>query len=255
MARVCVENLTKTFKKKVCALRNVSLELADGERVALLGPPGSGKTTLVRMIAGLEEIPQGRILLGEQEITNLPPAQRDVATTFHNYALYPHLTVYRNLGYGLRLRGLARDELDRRVRQAAQCLRVADVLDRKPDSLSGDQRQRVALGRALVAKPTLWLLDEPFLDLDPQLRRAMQAEIVRLHEIFSCTLLFVTRDLAEAQAVAQRIIVLRHGEVQQTAPATGLRDLPIPPEETNCRGGSIGQDRLIIPGRTPRRAV
>lgn len=254
MACLRVENLTKVFPKDVWALRDVSLDLGNGERVALLGAPGSGKTTLVRMVAGLDEIPEGRIFLRDEDITDLPPARRSIATLFHNYALYPHLTVYRSLGYGLRLRGVTRDELDRRVREAAQLLELADVLDRKPDTLSGDQRQRIALGRSLVAKPTLWLLDEPFLDLDPQLRQEMQARIVRLQETLSMTMLFVTRDPAEALAVGQRLVVLDKGVVQQVATPQELREAPanrVVADLLGIAGG--GENRVIIPGRAPRK--
>jgi ABC-type sugar transport system ATPase subunit len=202
----------------VAAVRAFDLDIDNGELVVLLGPSGCGKTTVLRMIAGLEEPTSGTIEIGDREVTDLEPSDRDVAMVFQNYALYPHMTVEQNLGFGLKMRRLQRCEIDSRVSQAAQVLGLDTLLPRRPGQLSGGQRQRVALGRALVREPRVFLFDEPLSNLDARLRLEMRAEIARLHQQLRTTMIYVTHDQVEAMTLGQRIAVMRDGLLQQYAP-------------------------------------
>jgi multiple sugar transport system ATP-binding protein len=202
----------------VAAVRSFDLDIDNGELVVLLGPSGCGKTTVLRMIAGLEEPTSGTIEIGDREVTDLEPADRDVAMVFQNYALYPHMTVEQNLGFGLKMRRLQRSEIDSRVSRAAQVLGLDTLLPRRPGQLSGGQRQRVALGRALVREPRVFLFDEPLSNLDARLRLEMRAEIARLHQQLRTIMIYVTHDQVEAMTLGQRIAVMRDGLLQQYAP-------------------------------------
>jgi multiple sugar transport system ATP-binding protein len=216
VAGVTIERVTKSFGG-VMALTDVSIELADGEFLVLVGPSGCGKTTLLRMIAGLESVTSGRILIGDLDVTALPPKQRDIAMVFQDYALYPHLTVEQNLGLGLKLRRVPRDERTRRVRAVAETLGLAGLLRRKPAELSGGQQQRVAIGRAVVREPVVYLLDEPLSNLDAQLRAHTRAELARLRDRLRVTTVYVTHDQLEAMTLGDRVAVLKDGELQQVA--------------------------------------
>jgi multiple sugar transport system ATP-binding protein len=215
MAGVRLEALRKVYENGHVAVAGASFEVADGELVALVGPSGCGKSTLLRMIAGLESITSGTLRIGGRAVNDLPARDRDIAMVFQSYALYPHMSVYDNLAFGLRLRGMARADLDAKVRAAARTLELDTLLDRKPRQLSGGQRQRVALGRALVRDPQVFLLDEPLSNLDAKLRLGMRAEIARLHRRLRATMLYVTHDQIEAMTLGQRIVVFNAGEVQQ----------------------------------------
>jgi len=206
--------LRKTFGK-VEVLRGIDLDIRDGEFVSFLGPSGCGKSTLLRSIAGLEDLTDGSIRLGDRDITDLPSAKRDIAMVFQNYALYPHMNVRRNMSFGLSLNGMARAEIDARVTEAAEVLRISELLDRKPKALSGGQRQRVAIGRAIVRKPRLFLLDEPLSNLDAALRVTMRAELAALHERLGVTMVYVTHDQIEAMTLSHRVVVLDKGCVSQ----------------------------------------
>ncbi len=214
MARVLVKNLVKRFGK-VTAVDNVSFEVRDGEFVVLLGPSGCGKTTTLRLIAGLEYPDEGEIWIGDRMVNDLPPKDRDVAMVFQNYALYPHMTVYDNLAFPLKIRKMPREEIDRKVREVARLLQIEELLDRKPGQLSGGQQQRVALGRALVREPKVFLMDEPLSNLDAKLRIYMRAELKRLQRELGITTIYVTHDQAEAMTMADRIVVLNRGRIQQ----------------------------------------
>ncbi|RMF84084.1 MAG: sn-glycerol-3-phosphate ABC transporter ATP-binding protein UgpC [Nitrospinota bacterium] len=214
MAQVTLQNLTKRFDK-VVAVNRINLEIQDKEFVVLVGPSGCGKTTTLRMIAGLEEITDGTILIGDRVVNDVPPKDRNIAMVFQNYALYPHMNVYKNMAFGLKLRKTPKDEIDRRVKRAAQILGISDLLDRKPKQLSGGQRQRVAVGRAIVREPEVFLFDEPLSNLDAKLRVQMRSELIKLHDQLEATMIYVTHDQVEAMTMGDRIVVMKDGFIQQ----------------------------------------
>lgn len=216
MARVAAKDLVKRFGK-VVAVDHVSFEARDGEFLVLLGPSGCGKTTTLRMIAGLETPDEGEIYIGDRLVNDLPPKDRDIAMVFQNYALYPHMKVYDNIAFPLRVRKAPRDEIDKRVREVAKLLRIEDLLDRYPRQLSGGQQQRVALGRALVRHPQVFLMDEPLSNLDAKLRVYMRAELKRLQRELGITTIYVTHDQAEAMTMADRVAVMSEGKIMQLA--------------------------------------
>jgi multiple sugar transport system ATP-binding protein len=226
MAGVTFERVTKRFDGTV-AVHEFDLEIADGEFIVLVGPSGCGKTTSLRMLAGLERLTSGRILIGERVINNVPPQARDVAMVFQSYALYPHMTVYDNLAFGLRNLKVPRREIPLRVQRAADMLDLAPLLKRKPKQLSGGQRQRVALGRAIVREPAAFLMDEPLSNLDAQLRVATRAEILKLQRELGTTTVYVTHDQVEAMTMGDRIAVMRDGVLQQVGPPQELYERPV----------------------------
>ncbi len=215
MAGIRLEGATKIYANGVTALDAMTLDIHDGEFMVLVGPSGCGKSTLLRMIAGLEEVTEGRIVIGDRDVTQLRPRDRDIAMVFQNYALYPQMTVEENLGFGLKLRRVPRQERTGRVRQAASTLGLDTLLERRPALLSGGQRQRVAMGRAMVREPTAFLMDEPLSNLDAKLRVSMRAELARLHDRLGVTTVYVTHDQVEAMTLGQRVAVLRDGVLQQ----------------------------------------
>jgi multiple sugar transport system ATP-binding protein len=215
MARIVLQDVTKRFGKDVFAVDHVSMEIADGEFMVLVGPSGCGKTTLLRIIAGLEEVTGGEVVIGEQIVTDLAPKHRDIAMVFQNYALYPHMTVAQNIAIGLKLRRRPKEEVTRRVTDAARVLGLEPLLGRKPSELSGGQRQRVAMGRAMVREPRAFLMDEPLSNLDAKLRVQMRAEIARLRDQLGTTTVYVTHDQVEAMTLGDRVAVMRDGVVQQ----------------------------------------
>ena len=226
MAEISVRGLSKVYPNGVVAVRDVHLEVADGEFIVLVGPSGCGKSTLLRMIAGLEHVTAGSLHLDGRDITDAQPRQRDIAMVFQSYALYPHMTVRKNIGYPLKLAGMPGPELNARVDDAARTLQLEAVLDRKPGQLSGGQRQRVAMGRAIVRKPSAFLMDEPLSNLDAKLRVQMRAEICRLQREFRTTTVYVTHDQVEAMTMGDRVAVLNGGRVEQCAHPRDLYDSP-----------------------------
>ena len=226
MASVTLDHVTKTFAGGTRAVDDLQLEIADGEFLVLVGPSGCGKSTALRMVAGLERISDGRILIGERVVNNVAPMSRDVAMVFQSYALYPHMSVYDNLAFGLRNKKVRKDEIDRRVRDAAKILDLESLLERKPKQLSGGQRQRVALGRAIVREPAVWLMDEPLSNLDASLRVATRAEILKLHQRVGTTTIYVTHDQVEAMTMGDRIAVLKLGVLQQAGTPEELYTRP-----------------------------
>lgn len=214
MARVLLENVSKSFDD-VVAVKNVNLEIKDKEFVVLVGPSGCGKTTTLRMIAGLEEVTEGKIYIGDRLVNDVPPKDRNIAMVFQSYALYPHMKVYDNMAFGLKLRGIPKKDINDRVRAAAETLGLTDYLDRLPKQLSGGQRQRVALGRAIVRNPQVFLMDEPLSNLDAKLRVQMRAELQRIHKKLEATIVYVTHDQIEAMTLGQRVAVILNGELQQ----------------------------------------
>ena len=225
MARVQLENITKKFGA-VTAVNNVSLEIPDKQFTVLVGPSGCGKTTALRLIAGLEEASAGDIYIGERRVNDVPPKDRDIAMVFQNYALYPHMTVYDNMAFGLRLRKYPKSEIDRRVKEAAEMLGIGGLLARKPKQLSGGQRQRVALGRAIVREPKVFLMDEPLSNLDAKLRVQTRAEIKKLHARLRTTTVYVTHDQVEAMTMGDRVVVMKDGLVQQVDTPLNLYEKP-----------------------------
>ncbi len=225
MASVTYENVTKRFGD-VVALDNLSLEVQDKEFLVLVGPSGCGKSTALRCLAGLEEITEGRILIGDRIVNDVPPKDRNIAMVFQSYALYPHMSVYDNMAFGLKLRRTPKDEINRRVQEAAKILGIENLLDRKPKQLSGGQRQRVALGRAIVREPSVFLLDEPLSNLDAKLRVQTRAELIKLHQRLGTTFIYVTHDQMEAMTMADRIAVLKDGVLQQIDTPQNLYDYP-----------------------------
>ena len=227
MAEVVLDRVRKVYPQGGhVAIEEASFTVADGERLVLVGPSGCGKSTLLRMIAGLETITSGTLGIGGRVVNDLPPKDRDIAMVFQSYALYPHMSVARNLGFALELRGMAKDEIARRVREAADVLELGSLLERKPAQLSGGQRQRVALGRAMVRQPQVFLLDEPLSNLDAKLRAGMRAEIARLHARLGTTMIYVTHDQIEAMTLGQRIVVLKDGRIQQIDTPMALYERP-----------------------------
>jgi multiple sugar transport system ATP-binding protein len=215
MAEIKLDGVTKEYPGGVRAVDDVSLTIQSGEFIVLVGPSGCGKSTLLRMIAGLEVITEGDISIGDRVVTNLSPRDRDVAMVFQNYALYPHLSVAKNLGYGLRMRKTPKAEIERRVNEVAVMLGLEELLGRRPGALSGGQRQRVAMGRAIVREPTAFLMDEPLSNLDAKLRVDMRGELARLHDRLGVTTVYVTHDQVEAMTLGQRVAVMRDGRIQQ----------------------------------------
>ena len=226
MARVKLEGLRKVYDSDVVAVHGASFEVNDGEFVVLVGPSGCGKSTMLRMIAGLETITQGTLLIGDRVVNDVPPKDRDIAMVFQNYALYPHMSVFDNMAFGLKLRKFSKDEIRKRVEQAAEILGIEPILDRKPKQLSGGQRQRVAVGRAIVRKPQVFLFDEPLSNLDAKLRVQMRTEISKLHRQLGATMIYVTHDQVEAMTMGDRIVVLRDGYIQQIDRPLHLYDHP-----------------------------
>jgi len=226
MGQIDVQNLTKEYTPGVRAVDDVSLTIGEGEFVVLVGPSGCGKTTLLRCIGGLETVTAGRILIGERDVTKLQPSARDLAMVFQNYALYPHMTVRKNLGYGLRVRKTPKKEIVRRVAEAAKLLELEELLDRRPGQLSGGQQQRVAVGRALVREPAAFLMDEPLSNLDALLRVATRGEILKLQRRLGTTTVYVTHDQVEAMTMGDRIAVMNKGVIQQLGSPQQLYEDP-----------------------------
>ena len=227
MATVVLEQLTKVYDNGHVGVRGLDLDIADGEFLVLVGPSGCGKSTALRMVAGLEDITDGVLRIGERVVNELPPKDRDVAMVFQNYALYPHMTVAQNIGFALKLQGMRRDEIAKRVRAAAQTLQLEEWLERKPGQLSGGQRQRVAMGRAIVRNPSVFLMDEPLSNLDAKLRVQVRAEIARLQRELKTTTVYVTHDQVEAMTMGDRVAVLRDGSLQQVAEPEELYSEPL----------------------------
>ncbi|HEX4527585.1 MAG TPA: sn-glycerol-3-phosphate ABC transporter ATP-binding protein UgpC [Gaiellaceae bacterium] len=227
MAQVAFERVSKIYPDGTRAVNDVNLEIADGEFMVLVGPSGCGKTTALRMVAGLEEISEGRLRIGEKVVNHVPSRDRDIAMVFQSYALYPHLSVYENIAFGLRLKKMPKSEIDSRVHRAATLLGLEDFLKRKPRALSGGQRQRVAMGRAIVRQPAAFLMDEPLSNLDAKLRVQMRAEIAKLQTDLGVTTLYVTHDQIEAMTMGDRVAVMRKGEIQQVDDPQTLYDRPL----------------------------
>ncbi len=215
MASVRLENVEKIYEGNIVAVQNCNIEVKDKEFVVLVGPSGCGKSTTLRMIAGLEDISRGTIYIDEQPVNDRPPKDRDIAMVFQNYALYPHMSVYENMAFGLKLRKFPKAEIESRVREAAKILGIEEYLDRKPKALSGGQRQRVAVGRAIVRKPKVFLFDEPLSNLDAKLRVQMRTEISKLHHKLEATMIYVTHDQMEAMTMGDKIVVMKDGYIQQ----------------------------------------
>ena len=244
MASVTYEQVSKVFDGTP-AVDDLSLQVGDGEFMVLVGPSGCGKSTALRMLAGLEEVTKGRILIGDRVVNNVAPASRDVAMVFQSYALYPHMTVYDNLAFGLRNTGVPKREIDDRVRRAAEILQMADLVKRKPKQLSGGQRQRVALGRAIVREPKAFLMDEPLSNLDAKLRVETRAEILKLQNRLGTTTIYVTHDQVEAMTMGDRIAVMRSGVLQQVGTPAELYTNP----RNMFVAGFIGSPSMnLVPG-------
>ncbi len=263
MAKVVLKSVKKVFPGNIVAVENASLEIKDKEFVVLVGPSGCGKSTTLRMVAGLEEISGGEIYIGDRLVNNVPPKDRDIAMVFQNYALYPHMTVYKNMAFGLQLRKYPKSEIEQRVRQAAEILGITALLDRKPKALSGGQRQRVALGRAIVRRPKAFLFDEPLSNLDAKLRVQMRTEIIKLHLRLQSTMIYVTHDQVEAMTMGDRIVVMKDGFIQQVADPITLYERPankfvagfIGSPAMNFLNGTISKENGGIYFREPRMAV
>lgn len=239
MAKVVLENVSKRFGD-VIAVNNANLEIQDEEFIVLVGPSGCGKSTMLRMVAGLEEATTGNIYIGDRLVNDVPPKDRDIAMVFQNYALYPHMDVYNNMAFGLKLRKFPKPEIDRRVREAAAILGIENLLHRKPRQLSGGQRQRVAVGRAIVREPAAFLMDEPLSNLDAKLRVQMRAELGQLHNRLRTTTIYVTHDQTEAMTMGDRIVVLKDGIIQQVGAPLEIYENP----DNVFVGGFIGSPAM-----------
>ncbi len=245
MAQVRLRDLRKSYQGHV-VIHGVSCEIADGELIVVVGPSGCGKSTLLRMVAGLEEVTSGEIEIGGRTVTRTDPKDRDIAMVFQNYALYPHMTVFGNMAYGLKMRGVPKPEIATRVARAASVLRLEALLERRPKALSGGQRQRVAMGRAIVREPQVFLFDEPLSNLDAALRGEMRVEIRRLQQNLGTTAIYVTHDQVEAMTLADRLIVMNEGRAEQIGAPMTLYDRP----ETRFVGGFIGSPAMnFVAGR------
>ena len=227
MASLSLSHINKTYPNGFQAVKDFNLEIEDKEFIIFVGPSGCGKPTTLRMIAGLEEISGGTLKIGDKVMNDVEPKDRDIAMVFQNYALYPHMTVYDNMAFGLKLRKVPKDQIDKAVREAARILDLDKLLDRKPKALSGGQRQRVALGRAIVRDPKVFLLDEPLSNLDAKLRAQMRTEIAKLHKRLGTTFIYVTHDQTEAMTMGDRIVVMKDGFIQQVDTPQNLYDLPV----------------------------
>ena len=226
MAEVILKSIGKSYDNGYEAVKDVNIDIQDKEFVVLVGPSGCGKSTTLRMIAGLEEITSGELYIGDKIVNDVAPKDRDIAMVFQNYALYPHLSVYENMAFALKLRKMPKAEIDAKVKEAARILDLEKVLDRKPKALSGGQRQRVALGRAIVRNPKVFLMDEPLSNLDAKLRTAMRTEITKLHKKLGTTFIYVTHDQVEAMTMADRIVIMKDGVIQQIATPQEVYDNP-----------------------------
>ncbi len=250
MAQVTLGRVSKSYDQHVQAVKGIDLEIADEEFVVLVGPSGCGKTTTLRMIAGLEEITGGEITIAGEVVNDVPPRDRDIAMVFQNYALYPHMTVFDNMAFGLKLRKFAKDEIRRRVDEAARILDIGELLARKPKALSGGQRQRVAMGRAIVRHPKVFLFDEPLSNLDAKLRVQMRTEIKKVHQTVRTTTVYVTHDQVEAMTLADRVVVMNRGVIEQVGPPQELYHSPA----TRFVAGFIGSPAMnFIPCRIQGR--
>jgi multiple sugar transport system ATP-binding protein len=249
MARVAFEGIGKVYADGTRAVKDLRLEIGDGEFVVLVGPSGCGKTTALRMVAGLEEISEGVLRIGDRVVNHVPPRDRDIAMVFQSYALYPHLSVFENIAFGLRVKKVPKAEIKRRVTDAAQILDLEPLLGRKPRALSGGQRQRVAMGRAIVRQPQAFLMDEPLSNLDAKLRVQMRAEIARLQHELGTTTIYVTHDQVEAMTMGDRVAVMRKGELQQVATPQELYDRPV----NLFVGGFIGSPAMNMLEATVER--
>jgi multiple sugar transport system ATP-binding protein len=246
MAQVSIRKIVKAYEGGVQAVKGIDLEIADHEFVVLVGPSGCGKSTTLRMIAGLEEITAGEIAIGGTVVNDIPPRDRDIAMVFQNYALYPHMSVFENMAFGLTLRKFPKEEIKRRVDNAARILDITQLLDRKPKALSGGQRQRVAMGRAIVRDPKVFLFDEPLSNLDAKLRVQMRTEIKKVHQTVKTTTVYVTHDQVEAMTLADRVVVMNHGVIEQVGPPQELYHNPA----TRFVAGFIGSPAMnFIPAR------
>jgi len=250
MAQVAFERVSKIYPDGTRAVNDVNLEIRDGEFMVLVGPSGCGKTTALRMVAGLEEISEGALKIGDRVVNHVPSRDRDIAMVFQSYALYPHLSVYENIAFGLRLKKMPKEEIDQRVQRAAQLLGLTDFLKRKPRALSGGQRQRVAMGRAIVRQPSAFLMDEPLSNLDAKLRVQMRAEIAKLQSDLGVTTIYVTHDQVEAMTMGDRVAVMRKGELQQVDEPQTLYDRPV----NLFVGGFIGSPAMNMLDATVNRA-
>ncbi|MBW3593213.1 MAG: sn-glycerol-3-phosphate ABC transporter ATP-binding protein UgpC [Actinobacteria bacterium] len=250
MGQVTFEDVAKIYPDGTRAVNDLDLEIEDGEFMVLVGPSGCGKSTALRMVAGLEEISEGTLKIGDKVVNDVPPKERDIAMVFQSYALYPHLTVYDNIAFSLRLKKAPKDEIARRVKDAARILGLEQFLDKKPRSLSGGQRQRVAMGRAIVRQPQAFLMDEPLSNLDAKLRVQMRAEIARLQQELDTTTIYVTHDQVEAMTMGDRVAVMRKGELQQVAAPQDLYDRPV----NLFVGGFIGSPAMNLLEATLERS-
>src|ERR687885_747701 len=251
MAEVALRQIVKMFEKTP-AVRGIDLDIADREFIVLVGPSGCGKSTTLRMIAGLEEATSGEIYIGDQLVNDVPPKDRDIAMVFQNYALYPHMTVYENMSFGLRLKKFPKPEIKERVENAARILDITDLLERQPKQLSGGQRQRVAMGRAIVRNPKVFLFDEPLSNLDAKLRVQMRTEIKKVHQKVMTTTVYVTHDQVEAMTLADRVVVMNHGVIDQIGTPHELYHTP----RTKFVAGFIGSPAMnFIPARLEENAA
>ncbi|MEO0156114.1 MAG: sn-glycerol-3-phosphate ABC transporter ATP-binding protein UgpC [candidate division WOR-3 bacterium] len=226
MAELRLENVSKIYDKNIIAVRDINFKVNDKEFVVLLGPSGCGKTTILRLIAGLEEVSEGKIFIDNICVNGISPDKRDIAMVFQNYALYPHMTVFENMAFGLRVRKIPKSEIEQRVLKAADTLGLKEFLNRKPRQLSGGQRQRVALGRAIVRNPKLFLFDEPLSNLDAKLRVQMRGELSRLHKTLNATIIYVTHDQIEAMTLGEKVVVMNNGKIQQISDPITLYKKP-----------------------------
>ena len=274
MASISLRNIYKIYPGDVTAVDDFNLEIADKEFVILVGPSGCGKSTTLRMIAGLEEITKGELYIGDRLVNDVPPKDRDIAMVFQSYALYPHMTVYKNMAFALDLRRMPKNEIDKRVRDAAKILDIEHLLSRKPKALSGGQRQRVALGRAMVRNPAVFLLDEPLSNLDAKLRTSMRTELIKLHKQLGTTFVYVTHDQTEAMTMGDRIVDMSNAVVQQVDTPQNLYDKPrnmfvaafIGSPQMNFLDATlkrdakglflqVGEDRLLLPAEKVTEAL
>lgn len=262
MSNVILKNIKKTYDNNKTVINNVNLEIKDKEFVVLVGSSGCGKSTLLRMIAGLEDITEGEIFIGDRKVNNIAPKDRDIAFVFQSYALYPHMSVRENIAFGLKMRKVPKEEIEKKVQEAAEILNLSEYLDRKPKQLSGGQRQRVALGRAIVRNPKVFLMDEPLSNLDAKLRVQMRSEIKKLHEKLQTTFIYVTHDQTEALTMGDRIVVLNNGDIQQVDSPEQIYNNPSntfvagfvgSPQMNFIEGKDIGLDENILYGIRPEK--